>query len=171
MLRAVFSLGDFAMRLVIAALAIAAVSLGACGKKPENDKPSMTASPGGYTIKSGDGKAVITSGAGAAAATSLPTFAPVYPGGAIQSSAAGIGDADTDGGMVVFTTSDSPDRVLAFYRDKAKASGLTSQLDADMGAARQFAANDEATGRVLQVIVSGASGASQVQLIWGRKKP
>lgn len=159
------------MRLVIATLAIAAVALAACGKKEEGAKPSVTATPGGYTVRSGDGKAVVTSGVGAIATTGLPDFAPVYPGAAIQSSAAGIGDANTNGGMVVFTTSDAPDKVLAFYRGKAQANGLKSQLDADMGAARQFAANDEATGRVLQVIVSSQGGASQVQLIWGQKRP
>lgn len=158
------------MRLVIAALAVAAVSLGACGKKPDNDKPTVTATPGGYTVKSNDGTATVTTGVGAAAAASLPAFAPVYPGAAIQSSAAGIGDDKTNGGMVVFTTPEAPDKVLAFYRDKAKANGLKTQLDADMGAAKQFAANDEATGRVIQVIVSGAAGVSQVQLIWGQTR-
>lgn len=158
------------MRLLIATLAIAAVSLGACGKKEESDKPTITATPGGYTVKSNDGSATITTGAGAATAANLPTFAPVYPGGQVQSSAAGIGDAKTNGGMVVFTTADAPDKVLTFYRGKAQANGLKTQLDADMGAARQFAANDEATGRVLQIIVSGEGGMSQVQLIWGEKR-
>ncbi len=159
------------MRLVIATLAVVAVSLGACGKTEDSGKPTVTATADGYTVKSRDGSATVTTGAGAAAAANLPAFAPAYPGGQVQSSAAGIGDAETNGGMVVFTTTDSPDKVLAFYRNKAQASGLKPQLDADMGAARQFAANDEATGRVLQVIVSGQDGASQVQLIWGQKRP
>ncbi|MBI5940317.1 MAG: hypothetical protein HY859_07815 [Caulobacterales bacterium] len=159
------------MRIVIATLAIAAVTLGACGKKEDSGKPTVTATADGYTVRSQDGSATVTAGAGAAAAANLPAFAQVYPGGQIQSSAAGIGDAKTNGGMVVFTTADAPDKVLAFYRSQAQASGLKSQLDADMGAARQFAANDEATGRVLQVIVSGQDGASQVQLIWGQKRP
>ena len=158
------------MRLVIIVAAVAAVSLAGCGKKQDDDKPTVTATPGGYTVRSNDGSATVTSGAGAAAAANLPAFAPVYPGGQIQTSASGIGDADTNGGMVVFTTADTPDKVLAFYRDKARANGLKSQLDADMGQAKQFAANDEATGRVLQVIVSGQAGASQVQLIWGQKR-
>lgn len=158
------------MRLIIAALAVAAVSLGACGKKEESDKPTVTATTGGYTVKSNDGSATFTTGSGAAKGANLPAFAAVYPGGQVQSSAAGIGDDKTNGGMVVFTTTDTPDKVLAFYRVQAQASGLKTQLDADMGAAKQFAANDEATGRVLQIIVSAASGASQVQLIWGEKR-
>ena len=45
-----------------------------------------------------------------------------------------------------------------------------AELDADMGAARQFAANDEASGRLLQVIVSAQAGMSQVQVIWGMNR-
>lgn len=160
------------MRLVIVAAALAALSLGACGKKEDGGKPTVTATPGGYTVKSNDGTATVTTGAGAANAADagLPAFAPLYPGAQVQSTAAGIGDDKTNGGMVVFLTTDSPDQVLAFYRSKALANGLKSQLDANMGAARQFAANDEATGRALQVIVSGQAGASQVQLIWGQER-
>lgn len=160
------------MRLVIIATAVAAVSLAACGKKPESDKPTVTTSAGGYTIKSGDGTATVTTGAGAAGAATAsgqPDFAPTYPGGQVQSTASGIGNAQANGGMVVFTTAASPDQVLTFYRGKALASGLKTQLDANMGAARQFAASDEATGRGLQVIVSGQAGASQVQVIWATK--
>jgi hypothetical protein len=160
------------MRFVIAAAAIAALSLTACGKKPENDKPTVTASAGGYTVKSGDGSATIATGAAAVAtaAGGLPDFAPLYPGAQVQSTAAGLGNDEAKGGMVVFTTSDSPDQVMAFYKTKAQANGMAAQLDANMGAARQFAASDEASGRGLQVIVSGETGATQVQLIWAKNK-
>lgn len=147
------------MRLVFA-LAVVGLSLAACGKPDAESAPAAKVSDGAVSVAAGP----------AATAATLPDFAPIYPGSEMKSTATGIGDAKTNGGMAVFVTPDSPDQVLAFYREKARAAGLEVQLDADMGAARQFAANDEASGRLLQVIVSAQAGMSQVQVIWGMNR-
>ena len=146
------------MRLAFV-MAVVALSLAACGKPDAGD-------PGG---KVSDGPVSVAVGPTAAPA-GLPDFAPAYPGSEMKSTATGIGDAKTNGGMAVFVTPDSPDQVLEFYRQKARAAGLKVQLDADMGAARQFAASDEATGRLLQVIVSAQAGMTQAQVIWGKNR-
>ncbi|MCF8505162.1 MAG: hypothetical protein K9G59_09635 [Caulobacter sp.] len=150
------------MRLVFVPVVLA-LSLAACGKPEAGDATAGKLDDGAVAVAAGPAAATT-------AAVDLPDFAPVYPGSEVKSTATGIGDAKTNGGMAVFVTPDSPDQVLAFYRQKAKAAGLEVQLDADMGAARQFAASDEATGRLLQVIVAAQAGMSQVQVIWGMKR-
>ena len=140
-------------------MAVVALSLAACGK-PDAGNPGGKVSDGAVSVAVGP----------TAAAAGLPDFAAAYPGSEMKSTATGIGDAKTNGGMAVFVTPDSPDQVLEFYRQKARAAGLKVQLDADMGAARQFAASDEATGRLLQVIVSAQAGMTQAQVIWGKNR-
>lgn len=162
------------MRLVIAATAIAALALTACGKKPEADKPSVTVNANGYTVKGNDGSATITTGSGAAsaAAAKTPDFAPVYPGATVESTIAGVGseNGEGQGGSVVFNTRASPQQVIDFYKQKTGAAGLTPQMSADMGQALMFAASDDATKRGVQVIVSGKDGGSNVTVTWATPK-
>jgi len=109
--------------------AVVALSLAACGKPDAGDPAAGKVSDGAASVATGPA-------AVATAAVELPDFAPVYPGSEMKSTATGIGDAKTNGGMAVFVTPDSPDQVLAFYREKARTAGLEVQLDADMGAVR-----------------------------------
>lgn len=163
------------MRLVIAVAALCAFSLSACGKKPESDKPTVSVTPGGYSVKGNDGSATITAGAGAAsaAAARLPDFAPVYPGGKVEGTIASVADAGdgAEGGSVVFTTTASPRQVIDFYRRKTEAAGLAAKMNADMGQATMFVAQDEATKRGVQVIVGGQDGGSNVTVTWSTARP
>ena len=162
------------MRLVIIATAVAAVSLAACGKKAEDDKPTVSATPGGYTLKSGDGTATVSTGvqAAAAAATSQPDFAPLFPGGKVESAVSSVSSqgGDAQGGTVTYTVDVAPAKVIAFYKDKAQAAGFKTQMDANMGAALMFVASDEATKRGLQVIASGKGESTSVVMTWAIPK-
>ena len=163
------------MRFVITALAVAAVSLSACGKKEESDKPTVTATPGGgYTIKSGDGTATVSTGvqAAATAASGLPDFAPLFPGAKVENATSAISSegGDAQGVTVTYTVDVAPEKVIDFYKDKAKAAGFKTQMDANMGAALMFVASDEATKRGLQVIASGKGDSASVVMTWSKPK-
>jgi len=53
-----------------------------------------------------------------------PAFAADYPGATMQD-AIGVAQPGRRGGMRSFTTRDAPDKVLAFYKAKAAAAGLS----------------------------------------------
>lgn len=162
------------MRLVIAATVIAALALAACGKKPEADKPSVTVNANGYTVNGADGSATITTGSGAASAAAgkLPDFAPIYPGGKVESTIAGIDSegGEAQGGSVIYATTASPQQIIDFYKKKAEAAGLKPQMSADMGQALMFAATDSDTKRGLQVIAGAKDGGSHVTVTWATPK-
>lgn len=172
------------MRLVIIATAVAALSLAACGRKEE--KAGVSVGPGGVVIKGKDG-AVVTTGkdgsvvikgkdgsmvtaGGANTTVAMPAFAPLYPGARTENTVANISNAKSDGGTVVYKVAATPDAVVKFYKEKAAASGFKTEMDADMGAAKMFAASDEASGKGLQVIASAADGGTSVQVIWATKR-
>ncbi|MES2035865.1 MAG: hypothetical protein V4466_16990 [Pseudomonadota bacterium] len=156
------------MRILLVAAALAAVSLAGCGKKEESAKPSVTATGEGYTARSKDGTVSVVTG-DAAGKAKVPDFAPLYPGARIDSAMDGIGNDQAHGGTLVYKVDASPEKVVDFYKEKASAGGFKTEMDSNMGAAHMFAAKDEASGRALQVIASGAGGGASVQVIWAAK--
>lgn len=162
------------MRLMIIATAVAAVSLAGCGKKDDDGKPKVAATPGGYTVTTGDGAATVSTGAQAArhAASGLPDFAPLFPGAQVENAVTSVSsdDGKTEGATVTYTVAAAPDKVIAFYKQKAEAAGFKSVMDANMGAALMFAASDEASNRALQVIASGKGASTSVVVTWARPK-
>ena len=151
-------------------MAIAAVSLAACGRKEAApQRPAVEVTKDGYTIRSKDGSATMVTGKSAADAKT-PAFAPLFPGAKVESSVAGIGNDKADGGTLVYKVAARPEAVIAFYRQKAAAEGFETQMDSNMGAAHMFAAGDETSGKALQVIASDADGGTSVQVIWATKK-
>jgi hypothetical protein len=151
------------MRIVIfAALAAAAVSMAGCGKKEEK---GLQVTSGGQTVTVGeDGVKVAAKGEQAGA----PDFAPIYPGAKVESIVTGIGQAGgaTSGGMASLSVSATPQQVIDFYRTSAANAGLKAGMDMGSGGGASFSASDEATKRMVQVIVSPAGDKSNVQLIW-----
>ena len=131
-------------------------------------------SGGGYTIKSGDGTATVSTGvqAAATAASGLPDFAPLFPGAKVENATSAISSegGDAQGVTVTYTVDVAPEKVIDFYKDKAKAAGFKTQMDANMGAALMFVASDEATKRGLQVIASGKGDSASVVMTWSKPK-
>jgi len=157
------------MRLVIVATAVAALSLAACGKHDETPKPGVKVSGDRVTVTGQDGSTTIVGGK-AAAEAKMPDFAPLYPGSKIENAIANLGNDKADGGTLVYKAAATPEAVVAFYKEKAAASGFKTEMDANMGAARMFAASDETSGKALQVIASVADGGTSVQVIWATKR-
>lgn len=157
------------MRIVLVATAIAAVSLAACGKKEDEGKPTVQVTGDGYKVTSADGSATVVTGK-AAARAQMPDFAPVFPGAKADGAVAGLNNDKSDGGTLVYKAEATPEAVIDFYKREATAKGFKTEMDANMGAARMFAAGDEASGKGLQVIASAAEGGTSVQVIWTTTK-
>jgi ABC-type glycerol-3-phosphate transport system substrate-binding protein len=136
---------EFIMRHAAALAALAL--LAACSDASER---TITDSESGesVTLRTADDP-----DAGIAPPANLPAFAPIYPGAVVTTSV--TGNPDEQKGMVAFTTSDSEDAVIAFYRDKAKAAGLAEQAEMNMSGTRILSMGSGNTGDAgLQVTVS-----------------
>jgi hypothetical protein len=175
------------MRLVfVGVAAVAALSLAACGKKEE--KTGVSVSSGGVTvrgkdgavvtstndgtvvIKGKDGQTVMASGPNAKAA--MPSFAPLYPGATIESSIAGLTSEDkkADGGAVTYSVKATPQEIVAFYKEKAKAAGLTPKMETNMGSSAMYAAEGSSADKGFQVIASSGEGTTSVTLTWAEPR-
>lgn len=166
------------MRAILLAAALP-LALAACGKPAEKTTTvqaggtQVTASAAGSQVTVTDSAGQTTTvkaGAPAAAAASVgpaaPSFAPAYPGAAILSR------IDTPGGggavtILKFSTKDTPDRVLAFYRDAAAKAGVPVSADMDMGGSKMFAAEEEGGARGMQLTAAAdKDGLTVVQLTY-----
>ncbi|WP_404418384.1 hypothetical protein [Brevundimonas vesicularis] len=113
-------------------------------------------------------EAPVVSSASAPAANGAPAFAALYPGAKVDGQPlAGDGEAGP-GALVTFTTTASPDDVVAFYRERAEKAGLRSVAGMNQGETRAYgAAADAADGPSLQVVAAPTeTGETSVQLGW-----
>ncbi|GAA0630290.1 hypothetical protein GCM10009422_29790 [Brevundimonas kwangchunensis] len=106
--------------------------------------------------------------AAAPAAPGAPIFAVLYPGATPKGPATAGQSPAGPGGMLEFTTEATPDEVVAFYRDRAEASGLKPITTLNREDARAYSAGDGAdgTGKLLNVIATPVDGATDVLLTW-----
>jgi hypothetical protein len=94
-----------------------------------------------------------------------PAFAETYPGAEIEQ--ATLGEADgSDGGLMVFTTEATPEQVVAFYKGKAEASGLSPTMAMAQGDTHAYGAAHPQTGATLSVVASPDGERTSVQLSW-----
>jgi hypothetical protein len=125
---------------------------------------------GGFTMQTRDkdGKSASVQFGGMG---KVPSWVPVYPGSEGRSKFAISGSgADGEGGVFTFTTRDDPERVKAFYSDKARGLGMTLNLDTTTSAGGMIVAAEEGGGqRTLHVTVAGQSGSTFVTVAYGRK--
>lgn len=83
------------------------------------------------TVKTEEGSAQITSGAGEAA---LPPGLALYPGATITNSTRITGETPQKGGSIfAFDTPDAPTQVIAFYKAAALKAGYTIEGEVKMG--------------------------------------
>ena len=88
----------------------------------------------------------------------LPSWVPVYPGAKAQGNMTANGqgaDGNGEGGMVSFTTPDSPSRVKAFYQEKCNEMGMSLDMSQLGGAAGMIIGASEDKKTSLQVMVTG----------------
>jgi hypothetical protein len=116
-----------------------------------------------------NGKTTLTVGGKAKA----PTWVPDYPGSDPQGAFSAQGE-DGAGGTFTFKTKDSSDKVIKYYQDQFKASGLTvtSNITSQNGlsAAGMLGAQDETRKHTVTVIVGVEGGETNVAVTYARNK-
>lgn len=90
-----------------------------------------------------------------------PAFAAGYPGGEIITTIAAV-ENGRPGGIFAFRTDDSPAQVLAFYRERARAAGMTAPRVAS--ADEIFMAQGE--GGDVTVTTTEIDGRTHAQVTW-----
>ena len=167
-------------RLSLGLAALVLMGVGACGGEepaPPEETPEAaaadvaeeTATPSAEdeATSAGTSEAAISETDPAPAAPGAPTFAVIYPGGAIQPPDEETGDAAGPGGTVTYVTAATPDEVVAFHRARAEAEGLASVMAMNQGESRAYGAHDTDSGANLSVFATpGEEGGASVQLIW-----
>lgn len=158
------------MKMIVACVAsvASALLLTACGGKNTEEGTTITV-PGG---EGGESATVRFGGEdnGIAPPDNLPAFAPIYPGALIQSAVTGAeGEAK---GMVSFLTDAKLADVLAFYKDKGKAAGLSVKAEAAMGPGRLLAMGGAGNDAAMQITATpGDDGKVMVALVFDGSKP
>ena len=102
----------------------------------------------------------------------LPSWVPTYPGAKSEGNFTAKGDDGTGhgaGGIVSFTSSDSPTKVLDFYKDKIdgmhmKVVNITSEDNGGM-----IVAADDDSKRSLQIMVGKGSSGTTIAITFGEK--
>lgn len=160
--------------VLIAAFTVAAGVLTACGQgDADSGGNGRVVAPGvevrgpegdqTITVNSErEGEMVIRTGEGAAAAVPEgPAYVRPYPGSQVTQSIT----APDGARMVVFSSTDNPDTIIAYYRQQAEQAGLVSGAAMTMGETRMYGA-DANDGGSLAVMVAPSDGQSQVTLTW-----
>jgi hypothetical protein len=171
------------MRTASNAALLAALLIGGCGGGSSEHRTITAADgskvevdagkDGGKTTVTATGangeKATFTSGTGGSWPAGAPDYVAAYPGATVTSSMTGA-SGDGTGAMVSFTTSDSADKVIDFYKSRAAAAGLSKTSVVESGGTHVFGASDD-KGRSISVQASGAGGTTSVVVTFGAKKP
>lgn len=112
--------------------------------------------------------AMVAKAAASPAAPGAPAFAVLYPDAATTAEPTLADGPSGPGGLTTFVTDASPEEVVAFYRQRAEAEGLSSVMAMNQGDAQAYgAASSQADGPSLQVVASPTpEGGANVQLSW-----
>jgi hypothetical protein len=163
------------MRLFTIAVAIAAAALVAgCDQHPsktvkirgKDGNVTITSNGEHATIKANDGKTTLEINTNSLGSQKLPDFAPVFPGAQVKGS---VTVPTEGGGTVAFETSAAPDKVIAFYKDRAKSAGLAEKLSMVSDSGATYVAGTDDGKKMLQVVVAKKDASSQVQISWAAK--
>ncbi|HEV7351520.1 MAG TPA: hypothetical protein VGN74_00125 [Brevundimonas sp.] len=150
-----------------AGLALASLGLAGCsesGSRAEAAGAPEAAEPGPPTAVAAAPVATATPEASVEDSAG-PAFAETYPGAEIEQAA--LSEADgTDGGLMVFTTEAAPEQVIAFYKGKAEAAGLSPTMAMAQGDTHAYGAAHPQTGATLSVVASPDGERTSVQLSW-----
>lgn len=159
---------------------IGAFTLTACGgKKTEqtistpDGKLKIEQNSDGHSGKiiatTANGTAIFSAGGANAWPAQTAPYAPAYPGATVTASFSG-NSGEGDGGMVTFTTPDSPEKVIDFYKARAEAEGLGKVSNLDFNGTKMFGAGDDASGRTLSVQTSTEQGKTTAAITYSTKR-
>jgi hypothetical protein len=133
----------------------------------QNGQVSVSANGEHLTVTDAKNKETVNYSSNGLASANLPSFVPLYPGAKVTTSVVGSGTAN--GGTIVFVTSDSPEAVIAYYKQKSAAAGFAQTANMNMGGMTMFTATADAQKKSLQVMASTQNGKTQGQIVWGQK--
>ncbi|MFA4894346.1 hypothetical protein [Brevundimonas sp.] len=160
-------------RMLAAAALTATLAVTGCGQGPAQDadaaaEAAVDTAAAPVAVEPAPAVAAPTPGGPQPAAPGAPAFAVVYPGGTVSGPATVAQGPDGPGGILSFTTDATPDRVIAFYRQRAEAAGLASVMAMNQGEARAYgAAAGDGSGKLLRVVATPVeNGPTSVQLDW-----
>jgi len=157
----------------------AALALAACGSETSGEFKTADGENAEYTIdndsgetsmtvKGEDGTATLRSGAGVP--VSLPDGFSLYPGSTVVTNTV-VNQPDGQGTMVMFEADAPADKVVAHYRDQAKAAGFDIQLEMNTNGTMMVAGERKDDGASLSVTATANDGdATTGQIIIGTKK-
>jgi hypothetical protein len=157
----------------------AALLLAACGSETTSEFTTADGDTGEYTIdkdsgetsmtiKSEDGESTLR--AGANVPVSLPDGFSLFPGSKVVSNTV-VNEPDGKGTLVTFEAQAPADKVVAHYRDAAKAAGFDIQLEMTTNGTTMVAGERKADGSSLSVTATTSeSGGTTGQVIIGTKK-
>ena len=163
------------MRLFTIAVAIAAAALLAgCDQHPDktirikgkDGNVTISGDNEHMTVKSDDGKTSVEVNSNSLGNQKLPDFAPAYPGAQVKVS---VASQTEGGGVFAFETSDAPENVIAFYKDKAASAGLTEKLNMNANGAWTYMAGAGDDKKQLQVVATRTGASTNVQVSWATK--
>ena len=156
----------------ILVVAAAAAALAACGQKPEQKVDVTTTAPPGaqgetVTVTTPDGVVTVTgdgamsvNAGGAAAAGGM---ALDYPGGQKVMDVNSVQDGK-QGRLYAFNTADSPDKVLAHYKARAAAAGMSDQATVNGPTGMTYGAGGP--GGDLAVVIAPQGAMNYVTVSW-----
>lgn len=126
------------------------------------------AKDGKFTMKE-DGKTTLTVGGRA----KVPSWVPDYPGSDPQGAFSASG-ADGDSGTFGFKTKDSSEKIVQYYQDQFKSSGMkvTSNVTTQDGksSAGMLTAQDDASKHTVTVVVGVDNGETSVAVTYTTNK-
>lgn len=150
----------------------ALLALAACGRG--NDAANRQAAagqaqpPANITVTTPEGTAEIRTGGGAA--SGLPEGIPAYPGASTTGSVDVSGaSAQGQGHVVMFTTSDPPAQVIAFYAQAVGGAGYSIAQQMTVGPTAMLTAQ-KGEGEAVTITATQAGGATQVQVVAGHDR-
>jgi hypothetical protein len=155
-----------------------ALLLAACGSNDKtvtikgDDGKDMTMTvgedDGTTTIKTEDGEAVIRQGV---AGAKFPAFAPQYPGSLVTASANFSGKDNESGSMVTQETTDTPDKVMAFYKGKLTEAGMKIAMETNTPEGGMMAVESKEGGKkggMMIIINKDAGGKTSITFTGGQ---
>ncbi|WP_230291949.1 hypothetical protein [Croceicoccus sp. Ery5] len=158
----------------MAALALSALTLAACGGGEDADDggTTITTPDGSVTVNDDDdgtmtfradgAEAVVKTGTGNA--DNLPKGFTAYPGAKITMSVEG-NQGGKSGGMIAMETSAPPEKVIAFYKKQAENAGLEIESEGKFSGSHMLGARSDALG--VNVVANGGDDKTQVQIAYG----
>ncbi|WP_036857565.1 hypothetical protein [Erythrobacter cryptus] len=167
------------MRQAFLVMAGAALTLGlaGCGSEKSGEFTTPEGGKGEYTIdeKSGETRMTITSKegkatlrSGADVPLSLPEGFSLFPGSKVVTNTV-VDQPDGKGTLVSFEAAAPAEKVIAHYRDEAKAAGFAIELELTTNGTTMLGAQRKEDGTTLSVTASNGETTTG-QIIFGTKK-